>query len=226
MFDVLPGSRLRLRVQPGQGFLVAALHGAIVAAVVRGVAVPAPIAPAPLVDTTVFVVAAPPVSPSAAFQREGATVTAPAFEIPPAPIAVPTDLPRLTLGPAFDPERLRRALAGEPPARPGAAPAPADRVAGVAEVDIPAAAIHQPSPRYPPALQLAGIEGRVLVEFIIDTTGHLEPGSAKVLASTHRGFEPAALETLERSLFRPARIAGRAVRQRTLQAMGFRIRPD
>ena len=226
MFDVLMGSRLRPRVQPGQGFLVAALHGAVVAAVVRGVTVPAPIAPAPLVDTTVFVVEAPQISPSAAVQSEGETVTAPAFEIPPAPIAVPTDLPRLTLGPALDPERLRRALAEGPPGRPVGPPAPADRVAGVAEVDIPAAAIHQPSPRYPPALQLAGIDGRVLMEFIIDTTGHLEPGSARVLASTHRGFEPAALETLERSLFRPARMAGRAVRQRTLQAIGFRIRPE
>jgi protein TonB len=225
MFDVLMGSRLRPRVQPGQGFLVAVLHGAIVAGVVRGVSVPAPAAPAPSVDTTEFVVEAPS-PPSVPVQSEGETVPAPAFKIPPAPIAVPADLPRLTLGPALDPERLRRALARELPGRPLGPPAPAERIAGAGEVDIPAAAIHQPSPRYPPALQLAGIEGRVLMEFVIDTTGHLEPGSAKVLASTHRGFEPAALETLERSLFRPARIAGRAVRQRTLQAIGFRIRPD
>jgi len=226
MFDVLMGSRLRPRVQPGQGFLVAVLHGAIVAGVVRGVTVPVATAPAPLVDTTVFVVEAPQLPSSAPVQSEGETVAAPGFEIPPAPIGVPTDLPPLRLGPALDPERLRRALASGPPGRAVGPPAPAERIAGVSEVDIPAAALHQPSPRYPPALQLAGIEGRVLVEFIIDTTGHLEPGSAKVLASTHRGFEPAALETLERSLFRPARIAGRAVRQRTLQAIGFRIRPD
>jgi len=226
MFDVLMGSRLRPRVQPGQGFLVAVLHGAIVAGVVRGVTVPVATAPAPLVDTTVFVVEAPQLPSSAPVQSEGETVAAPGFEIPPAPIGVPTDLPPLRLGPALDPERLRRALASGPPGRAVGPPAPAERIAGVSEVDIPAAALHQPSPRYPPALQLAGIEGRVLVEFIIDTTGHLEPGSAKVLASTHRGFEPAALETLERSLFRPARIAGRAVRQRNLQAIGFRIRPD
>ena len=64
------------------------------------------------------------------------------------------------------------------------------------------------------------------MEFIIDTTGRLEPGSTKVLASTHRGLEAAARETLERSLFRPARLAGRALRQRTLQAIAFRLRPD
>ena len=223
MFDVLMGSRLRPRVQPGQGLLVAALHGAIVAGVIRGVTVPVPTAPAPLVDTTIFLVEAPRVPQSAPVRSEGEIGTAPAFEIPTAP---PTDLPPLTLGPALDPERLRRAFASGLPGRAVGPPAPAERIAGVGDVDIPAAALHQPSPRYPPALQLAGIEGRVLVEFIIDTTGHLEPGSVKVLTSTHRGFEPAALETLERSLFRPARISGRAVRQRTLQAIGFRIRPD
>jgi protein TonB len=226
MFDVLVGSRLRSWMQPGHGFLVAVLHGALVAGVVRGVTVPVATAPAPLVDTTVFMVEAPRLPPSAPVQGGGETVTAPAFEIPPAAIAVPTDLPPLALGPALDPERLRRALATGLPGRAVGPPAPAARIAGVSEVDIPAAAIHQPSPRYPPALQLAGIEGRVLVEFIIDTTGHLEAGSVKVLASTHRGFEPAALETLERSLFKPARIAGRAVRQRTIQAIAFRIRPD
>ena len=226
MFDVLVGSRRRSRMQPGRGFLVAVLHGALVAGVVRGVTVPAPTAPAPLVDTTVFVVQAPPVPTSAPVPGDEEAVAAPGLEIPPAPVSAPTDLPPLRLGPALDPERLRRALAAGPPARPVGPPAPAERIAGAGEVDIPAAAIHQPSPRYPPALQLAGIEGRVLVEFIIDTTGHLEPGSAMVLVSTHRGFEPAALETLERSLFRPARLAGRAVRQRTLQAIGFRLRPD
>ena len=226
MFDVLMASRQTPRVQPGRGFLVAVLHGAIVAGVVRGVTVPVSTAPAPLVDTTVFVVEAPRLAPSAPDQSEGETVTAPAFDIPTVPNAVPADLPPLTLGPALDPERLRRALVRGLPGRAVGPPAQAEGIAGVSEVDIPAAAIHQPSPRYPRALQLAGIEGRVLVEFIIDTTGHLEPGSAKVLASTHRGFEPAAVETLERSLFRPARIAGRAVRQRTLQAIGFRIRPD
>ena len=225
MFDVLVGSRLRPRVRPGQGFLVAILHGAVVAGAVRGVTVPATIAPAPLVDTTVFMVEPPALPPSAPVPREGKMVSTAAFETLPAPIDVPTDLPPLRIGPALDPDRIRRALAGETSGSPAGLPGPAEQIAGAGEVDVPAAAIHQPSPRYPSAFRLAGIEGRVLVEFVIDTTGHLEPGSSKVLESSHRGFEAAALETLERSLFRPARIAGRTVRQRTLQAIAFRIRP-
>ena len=226
MFDVLMGSRLRPRVRPGQGFLVAVLHGAMVAGVVRGVAVPPVNAPDPRVDTTVFVVEPPVFPPSPPVFGEEAMVSTTPFETLPVPLAMPDDLPPLTIGPALDPERIRRALAGETAGSPAGLPGLAERTAGAGEVDVPAAAIHQPSPRYPPALRLAGIEGRVLVEFIIDSTGHLEPGSSKVLESSHRGFEAAALETLERSLFRPARIAGRPVRQRTLQAVAFRIRPD
>jgi protein TonB len=226
MFDVLMGSRLRPRVQTGQGFLVAVLHGAMVAGIVRGVTAPAPAAPGPQVDTTIFVVESPALPPADRVPGEDGMVAAPAFEIPAAPLSVPTDLPPVMLGPALDPERLRRAVAGRLAGPVGGHPGPAEQIRGVGEVDVPAASIHQPSPRYPPVLQLAGIEGRVLVEFIIDTTGHLEPGSSKVLESTHRGFELAALETLERSLFRPARVAGRAVRQRTLQAIAFHIRPE
>ena len=90
-------------------------------------------------------------------------------------------------------------------------------------VDEPAAIIRQPSPRYPPVLQQAGIEGRVLLEFIIDSTGHPEAGSLRVIERSAAGFDGAALETIERSLFRPARFRGRAVRQRTLQAIVFRV---
>jgi protein TonB len=226
MFDVLMGSRLRPRFRPGQGFLVAVLHGAMVAGVVQGVTVPAPSPPSPRVDTTVFMVEPPALPPSAPVFGEEAMVSTTPFEALPVPIDVPADLPPLTIGPALDPERIRRALAVGGPGSPAGLPGPGERTVGAGDVDVPAAAIHQPSPRYPPALRLAGIEGRVLVEFIIDTTGHLEPGSSQVLESSHRGFEAAALETLERSLFRPARIAGRPVRQRTLQAIAFRIRPD
>ncbi len=36
-------------------------------------------------------------------------------------------------------------------------------------------------PRYPPTLQAAGIEGRVEVQYVVDTTGHAEPASWKVV---------------------------------------------
>ena len=75
-------------------------------------------------------------------------------------------------------------------------------------------------------LQHAGIEGRVMVEFIIDTTGHMEAPSLRVLESSNPGFDLAAGGTVRRSVFRPARVHGSPVRQRTIQSIAFRIVPD
>ena len=227
MFDVLMHSRVRWRFSPGKGVLVAALHGVVVAGAVRlGGEPPAPVR-GPTPETTLFIVQQPTGAapmPVAAPALPGT----PSFELP-APLVIPEGIPPVLPGPALDPAALRQALTARrpgPPGPPAPLPSGADPVPGAQEVDEPAAAIRQPAPRYPAALRVAQVEGRVLLEFVIDTTGRVESGSLRVIESTHHGFEASARETLERSLFRPARLAGRPVRQRTLQAVAFRIRPD
>jgi protein TonB len=150
------------------------------------------------------------------------------FTLPPAPTDALTSIPPVTPGPAIDPAMLRRILAS---GIPGSNPAGGDslalhRVLAAGQVDEAAVVVHQPSPRYPPVLQQAGIEGRVLVEFIIDTAGHMEAASLRVLESSNPGFDAAAGETVARSLFRPARVRGAPVRQRTVQSIVFRIAPE
>lgn len=81
--------------------------------------------------------------------------------------------------------------------------------------------VSQPVPRYPGPLQAAGIDGRVALEFVIDTAGRVEPASLRVLESTHPAFEAAAREALARASFRPARLGPRPVRQLTRQAIRF-----
>jgi len=66
----------------------------------------------------------------------------------------------------------------------------------------------------------------VLVEFVIDTAGHFERGSLRIVERTHAGFEAVVLEALQRSRFTPARKGGVPVRQRTFQSIAFRIRPE
>jgi TonB family protein len=85
----------------------------------------------------------------------------------------------------------------------------------------PAIVLFQPAPRYPAPLQTLGLEGRVVVEFVIDSAGHVEPGSVRTLESTHPAFEKAAHAALVESLFRPARLSGNAVRQLTRQSIRF-----
>ena len=227
MFEVLMSSQVRPQLHTGRGLLVAALHGALVAGVVRVAERFPEQASGPRVDPTVFILepATAPVRVMASASEDG-IVAAPVVAIPLPPIDAPVLVLPVTSGPVLDPARIRRALTAGPAGPVGGDPFSTETIRRAAEVDDPAAALHQPFPRYPPALRVAGIEGRVLAEFVIDTLGHVERSSLRILESTHRGFEAAALEALERSVFQPARLAGRPVRQRTLQSIAFRIRPD
>jgi protein TonB len=78
-------------------------------------------------------------------------------------------------------------------------------------------------PRYPVVLQQAGIEGRVMIEFVIDTLGRAERNSLRVVRSDQQLFEAPARETVLSCRFRPGRIQGRAVRVRVQQPINFTI---
>ncbi len=81
-----------------------------------------------------------------------------------------------------------------------------------------------PVPAYPELLRQAGIEGRVVLEAVIDTTGRVEPGSIGVVSATNPHFVEPARQTLAASLFRPGRVNGRAVRVRIRLPIAFGLR--
>lgn len=85
----------------------------------------------------------------------------------------------------------------------------------------PAVLVSQPVPRYPPVLQQIGLSGRVLLQFVVDTTGHVEETSIRVLESSHQGFEPPAREAVAAALFHPARLGLTPVRQLAQQGVRF-----
>jgi len=77
-------------------------------------------------------------------------------------------------------------------------------------------------PQYPFELRNAGIEGEVVVEFIVDTNGHVR--NPTIVRSTQREFEAAALQAIAKWTFRPGRKAGRIVNAgRVQQLFTFRI---
>jgi len=76
---------------------------------------------------------------------------------------------------------------------------------------------------YPELMRQAGIEGRVVVEVVIDSLGRAEPGSLRIVESPQRAFEAAALAYVRRALFRPARVMGRSVRVLVRLPIDFRI---
>ena len=92
-----------------------------------------------------------------------------------------------------------------------------------AQLDDPVQAISIPTPRYPPVLQSAGIAGAVDLQYVVDTTGHTEPGSFKVLKTTHPAFVEPAKEAILKGVFKPAKFKGQAVRQLVQQRISFKV---
>ena len=68
-------------------------------------------------------------------------------------------------------------------------------------------------PRYPEELKKAKVEGTVLAQFVVDTTGLVEMDSFKVLKSDHDLFTQAVKAALADMKFLPAQVGGRAVKQ-------------
>jgi protein TonB len=80
-----------------------------------------------------------------------------------------------------------------------------------------------PQPRYPEMLKSANIEGEVLAQFVVDTTGHAEMNTFKVLKSSHDGFTQAVKNVLPNMRFYPAEIGGRKVKQMVQQPFTFAL---
>lgn len=68
-------------------------------------------------------------------------------------------------------------------------------------------------PAYPEALRSAGIEGKVLVEFVVDERGQPVQGSVRVVQSDNDLFADAVRAALGRLRFTPAEVGGKKVSQ-------------
>ena len=82
-----------------------------------------------------------------------------------------------------------------------------------------------PKPKYPDIAKKSGLEGAVIVEFVIDTTGDVLPGSAKIVAARPEGiFEEAALNAIYKWKFSPGQQRDRKVRVRWRQPIKFTLK--
>jgi len=81
-----------------------------------------------------------------------------------------------------------------------------------------------PIPAYPELLRQARIQGHVVLEAIVDSTGRVLAESILVISATHPGFVASARQALLVTVFRPARIGGRAVRMRVRLPFEFTLR--
>jgi hypothetical protein len=81
----------------------------------------------------------------------------------------------------------------------------------------------QMGPPYPEELRDGRPDGLVVVRFVIDTLGHVEVPSLKVVAGSHPLFVASVRSALDRLRYAPASQAGRLVRVRMEQRFEFHL---
>jgi len=78
-------------------------------------------------------------------------------------------------------------------------------------------------PAYPDMARNAGVEGRVVVQVVVDENGKVMPGSARILSTTNEIFNAPALDAAMACTFSPGKMGDRAVKVRVNIPFAFRI---
>lgn len=205
------------------------LHSALIGAAIGATRHPAPPVEDAVRDTVIVFPGPPdaphaPTPPPAAPSAPSAPVIRLPVEVPPvipAPEPMPMTPPSFTQWPtASDTSRLPG---------PGSPGTPGNLLAPAAPIDAriadePPLLLGHPTPHYPEMLRQAGIEGRVVVEVVLDTVGRAEPASLRVVSGAHPLLDAEASAVVLASRYRPARMGGRPVRVRILVPVGFTLR--
>jgi protein TonB len=234
MLAVLLESRAAHPCRLGSTLLSALAHGAVIAAVValtlpgRGSAGSAP----PIHSTTVTYVRTVPLdhppTPRPAASSQATESRTPLPVIAP-PVITPVGIPPIDLAlPVTSANDIhignRGDISRSPIASPGTSLGGAGAIHDATLVDRAPGIIGRGlEPRYPAALRAAGVEGRVLAEFVVDTLGHAELTTLRFPELPDPRFSDAVREALVRYQFSPGEVAGRKVRTRVALPFEFKL---
>jgi TonB family protein len=78
-------------------------------------------------------------------------------------------------------------------------------------------------PVYPPELSARGREGKVDATYVVDATGRVDTMTIQVMQSDDPRFTQSVRTALGEARFRPAKRAGKAVRQMVQQRFSFKV---
>ena len=222
MFDVLIESKKKRRPGSAAGgtMVSVVVHIGLIAAAVAGTLGAKEHLEEMVQDTTLVFLTPPqpdePPPPPPPEEQIATLVPPPkGFQTIVPPSEIPTEIPKIDLTQHFDPRDYSgRGVEGGVARGVEGGTGPVDLNATFLEavVEERPTPLSCPPPQYPRILQDAGIEGRVMLEFVIDTTGRAEQGSIKVIESANQGFNRPAIEGIGKCVFRPGRVSGYAVR--------------
>ena len=233
MFENLIESQDKSKKSFGQTVLSLLVHAAVIFAAVKVTAGAAETIKNIVADTTMVFLKPPPPPPPPPAQPPPDVIVSPnpppkGFQTVVAPTDIPKDIPPVDLEQKpFDPKDFTgKGVEGGIAAGIVGGTGPVEVSGEVfleAQLDDPVQPISIPTPRYPPVLQSAGIAGAVDLQYVVDTTGHAEPASFKVMKTTHPAFVEPAKEALLKGVFKPAKFKGQPVRQLVQQRISFKV---
>jgi len=137
---------------------------------------------------------------------------------------IPIDMPPVDLRQRFDPKDYSGS--GVDGSRASGIVVSGNEVYAEGLVEERPALLSAPAPVYPALLRQAGIQGRVILPAVIDTTGRVEPASVRIMKSPHPAFDQPTKDWLLNALFRPARLHGRRVRVLVNLQIDYSITPS
>jgi TonB family protein len=79
------------------------------------------------------------------------------------------------------------------------------------------------SPAYPVEMLKQGVQGSVVTQYVVDTTGFADTTSLKIMSMTHEQFADAVRAALPYMRFSPAKVGSKKVRQLVEQEFSFKI---
>jgi periplasmic protein TonB len=89
------------------------------------------------------------------------------------------------------------------------------------EDGTPPSPISKPSPPYPDSLKSEGVEGTVVVRFVVTESGDV---SGVSIVRGHPRLDPIVMETVKTWKFKPAMVDGRAVATYQVARFNFKIK--
>ena len=79
------------------------------------------------------------------------------------------------------------------------------------------------APAYPVEMLKQGVQGSVVTQYVVDTTGFADTTSLKIMSTTHEQFAAAVRAALPYMRFFPAKVGLKKVRQLVEQEFSFKI---
>ena len=81
--------------------------------------------------------------------------------------------------------------------------------------------VSNPELEAPDSLDVAAIEGSLVIQFIVDVEGKVEPASVEIIESPHEGLNESVKQMFLGAVYKPAEFDGKPVRTRIRQTMSF-----